>query len=183
MPIGRRAAEPATDCRERSCRSRPSDIRWSVPSTTADFDGANTSPPLPYSSIYVDGGGEMTKLLVRLGAAVLVLAVVAVGPGTASAGEEQPPDPRDPMQTQMRLIYGADQISAAATNTEGMAGIIVNTDKRELDVYWKGKLPDAVAEAIAKQRNDIGVNLREARYAEAELADAVKRIVEGGGIT
>jgi hypothetical protein len=125
----------------------------------------------------------MRKLLPTLGVAVLVLAAVAAGPGTASAGEEQPPDPRDPMQTQMRLVYGADQVSAAAKDTEGMAGIIVNTDKRELDVYWKGQLPGSVAEAIAKQRNDIGVNLREARYSEAELADVVMRIVEGGGIT
>src|SRR4051812_9027236 len=111
--------------------------------------------------------GEMTKLLVRLGSAMLVLATVALGPGAASAGEEQPPDPRDPMQTQMRLIYGADQISSAAKGTEGMAGIIVNTDKRELDVYWKGQPPGSVAEAIAKQRNDIGVNLRQARHTEA----------------
>jgi hypothetical protein len=125
----------------------------------------------------------MRKQLARLGALVLVLAAVAAGPRAASAGEEQPPDPRDPMQTQMRLIYGADQISAAAKGAKGMAGIIVSTDKWELDVYWKGQLPDPVAEAIGKQRNDIGVNLREARYSEAELADAVSRIVEGGGIT
>jgi len=125
----------------------------------------------------------MRKLLATLGAGVLVLAAVAVGPGTASAGEEQPPDPRDPMQTQMRLVYGADQITAAAKDTEGMAGIILNTDKREINVYWKGQVPGQVYEAIMKQRNDIGVNLREARYAESELQDEVKKIIDGGGVT
>lgn len=125
----------------------------------------------------------MRKLLATLGASVLVLAAVAVGPGTASAGEEQPPDPRDPMQTQMRLAYGADQITAAAKGTEGMAGIILNTDKREVNVYWKGQVPGPVLEAIAKQRDDIGVNLREARYSETELEDEVRKIVDGGGVT
>jgi hypothetical protein len=75
------------------------------------------------------------------------------------------------MRAQGPLVLAAREITKHDANGLGLAGIRQQSDKRTLEVWWKGDPPNEVRNEIARQEKDKGIKivLGSARYAQREL--------------
>ncbi|MFC5186831.1 hypothetical protein, partial [Actinomadura harenae] len=125
-----------------------------------------------------------------LGAAVLSVAVSGVMPaaaGQASGGGKDsvervpfsyiPADIRQKMHDQVPLKEAASKISWAMEKSGrgGFAGIALQP--RSVELWWKGKLPAAVSKAVDKARGIAPVEVKPARYSQAELKAAAADLI------
>jgi Trypsin len=113
-------------------------------------------------------------------ACVLVGTLVGVG-GTAPAGAAGRQG--EEAEAQIGLITTAGALRAVAQPQPGWVGITVNASPGELDLYWYGDMPPAVAEAVSVARRSARVVVREARYSERTLLAAGAGIMPQDGVT
>ncbi|MEV4254891.1 hypothetical protein AB0J52_17200 [Spirillospora sp. NPDC049652] len=128
-----------------------------------------------------------TRLVGLLGVAVLSVAVTGMMP--ASAGQPSgggkdavasspfshaSADIRQKMHDQEPLKQAASKISWAVEKSgrerSGFAGIALQP--KSVEVWWKGKLPTAVKKAVGQARGIAAVEVKPARYSQAELKAA-----------
>jgi streptogrisin D len=132
-------------------------------------------------------------LLALAGAAV---GVVSAGPAVAAGLAEVrdgrttsgTPDPfstvpaevRRRMLAQQPLHMAAAEIRSAVEggHARGFAGIALRVRAHTVEVFWKGALPEAVTEAIARARKTVAVKVTAARYSRAALKRAAEGLVE-----
>ncbi|RFU36636.1 hypothetical protein DZF91_37145 [Actinomadura logoneensis] len=120
-----------------------------------------------------------------LGAAVLSVALSGIVPAAADQapgdGKDAvervpfshiPADIRQKMHDQIPLKKAASKISWAVEKTGqgGFAGVVLQPDSVQL--WWKGKLSAAVSKAVGDARGTAPVEVKPARYSQAELKAA-----------
>jgi len=131
---------------------------------------------------------KIHRWLLAPAAAAILLSLAAPAPGAMAgapdgAGRVERPVPiTDPapigfasweevMATQHRLNRVADQITAAAATTAGAAsgfsGIVVDTEARQVRLYWKGAVPASVRRVVDSAA--VPVTTTAARYSQREL--------------
>ncbi|MFC5186922.1 chymotrypsin family serine protease [Actinomadura harenae] len=126
-----------------------------------------------------------------LGAAVLSVAVAGMVPaaaGPASGGGKNtvkpapfsniPADIRQKMHDQEPLKKAASKISWAMEKSGrggGFAGIVLQP--KSVELWWKGKLPVAVSKAVGQARGIAAVEVKPARYSQAELKAAASGLM------
>jgi hypothetical protein len=131
-------------------------------------------------------------------AAAVVAATAASWPGLAATAAETPSAKKpvvvdsgpagkvpagfeswDALYTeQARLNKVADQLYLPAV--EGYAGLVVAPESHEVRLYWKGRVPAAVASKAAAARTDVPVKVLSAAFSEKELAAEAGRWMKSG---
>jgi hypothetical protein len=82
-------------------------------------------------------------------------------------------------RAQEPLVAAATAIAGHDPERQALGGLRLEVKRGAVEVYWKGKVPEAVREEIAKQTdNGVTVVLRPAKYSGSELDTAVKTIIE-----
>ena len=77
---------------------------------------------------------------------------------------------------QQRLNAAADAIQAAGGAGSGYANTIAAPENRQLVLYWKGAVPANVQAEIDRQRSNVPIVVRAARYSAQEVDVEVERI-------
>lgn len=70
----------------------------------------------------------------------------------------------------------ADRV-AAFWAAEGFGKTVVDYEKAEVSVYWKGTLPAAVSKTIGLQKNGVRVVARPALHSDAEIRAAARKVL------
>ncbi|MFC5186929.1 chymotrypsin family serine protease [Actinomadura harenae] len=126
-----------------------------------------------------------------LGAAVLSVAVSGMVSATAGQASSSgkgavepvpfsyiPADIRQKMHDQVPLKEAASKISWAMEKSGqrgGFAGIALQP--KSVELWWKGKLPAAVSKAVGQARGVAAVEVKPARYSQAELKAAASGLI------
>ena len=114
-----------------------------------------------------------------------VAAVVSI-PSPAQAGPKKEIVISDEQGEGDELARAQEPLAAAASaiteldpKREALGGIRLQVKQGEVEVYWKGELPDSVRKEITVQEaNGVKFSVRRANYSGAELTEALDRIVE-----
>jgi hypothetical protein len=118
-----------------------------------------------------------------------VLTVAAVPSPAAAAPDKEIITNDDPKagtnagiereREQEPLILAAATIMALDPKREGLAGVRLQTEQRTVEVYWKGEVPDPVAEEIKRQQEaGITIALGRADYSGSELTAAMNQLAD-----
>ncbi len=80
---------------------------------------------------------------------------------------------QEPLSAAGNRIYDAADDGEA----QGYAGIALDVEGGQVNVYWQGAIPATVVSAITAMRESVRVNLHTAPYSRAELQQDVEDIV------
>jgi hypothetical protein len=116
----------------------------------------------------------------------VVAAVAAPSPALAESDEdkevvinEETTDADELARAQEPLVAAATAIAGHDPERQGLGGLRLDVKRGAVEVYWKGRLPDAVRKEIAAQEaNGVTVLVERAQYNLAELDATVKAIIE-----
>ncbi|MFD7324184.1 hypothetical protein ACFV9D_24290 [Streptomyces sp. NPDC059875] len=119
--------------------------------------------------------------------AVLSTALIGAGSADIPAPVVRPGNavPKEVLVRQHQLDAIANKITQNRPEHErhrlpGYAGIIVDADHGQLNVYWKGQVPQRVRTLAAQAPQGLKVSLHPARYSAAEVSAAQKRLLRNG---
>jgi hypothetical protein len=114
---------------------------------------------------------------ILLAAALSSSALIAPGSPPAQASEAAAPaSAADRSHTQRPLVQAAESMRAAIESDTrgGYAGIVLGD--HDVTLWWKGKVPASVAEAVEDAARRVAVRVRRAAHSETELRAATGRI-------
>jgi streptogrisin D len=134
----------------------------------------------------------MKYLNVRYLATATALVMLLAVSGLAAAAEQTKPkvppgpppgyippeDVRAEMLAQQPFVEAASEIRWAVERGDGSGFTDIALSDGAVEVSWKGELPDAIAEVIAKARETVPVRLNATPYSLAELTAAGHGLVE-----